>query len=68
LRAQLPEFPSELLRRFNCTKLLAQHNCETRLPEEGSVMKYFLDSLGWTVAWGVVLTWILYNVVKYALQ
>lgn len=31
-------------------------------------MKFFLDSLGWTVAWGVVLTWVLYNVVKYALQ
>lgn len=31
-------------------------------------MKYFLDSLGWTVIWGVILTLILYNVVKYALQ
>lgn len=31
-------------------------------------MKYFLDSLGWMVFWGVVLTLILYNVVKYALQ
>jgi len=36
--------------------------------EEGSTMKYFLDSLGWTVFWGVVLTWVLYNAVKYALQ
>jgi hypothetical protein len=57
-----------LLRAFNCTKLLAQHDRVTRLPEEGSAMKYFLDSLGWTVFWGVVLTLILYNVVKYALQ
>jgi hypothetical protein len=31
-------------------------------------MKYFLDSLGWTVFWGVVLALILYNVVKHALQ
>ena len=31
-------------------------------------MKYFLDSLGWTVFWGVVLTLILFNVVKFALQ
>ena len=31
-------------------------------------MKYFLDSLEWTVFWGVVLTLILYNIVKYALQ
>lgn len=30
-------------------------------------MKYFLDSLGWTVFWGVVLTVILYNIVNYAL-
>jgi hypothetical protein len=57
-----------LLRAFNCTKLLAQHDRVTRLPDEVSAMKYFLDSLGWTVFWGVVLTLILYNVVKYALQ
>ena len=31
-------------------------------------MKYFLDSLGWPVFWGVVLTLVLYNIVKYALQ
>ena len=31
-------------------------------------MKYFLDSLEWTVFWGVVLTLILYNIVKFALQ
>jgi hypothetical protein len=31
-------------------------------------MKYFLDSIGWTVIWGVVLTIILYNIVKHALQ
>jgi hypothetical protein len=31
-------------------------------------MKYFLDSLGWTVFWGVVLTVILYNIVNYALS
>jgi len=27
-------------------------------------MKFFLDSLGWTVFWGVVLTLVLYNIVK----
>jgi hypothetical protein len=31
-------------------------------------MKFFLDSLGWTVFWGVVLTLVLYNIVKFALQ
>jgi hypothetical protein len=31
-------------------------------------MKFFLDSIGWTVIWGVVLTIILYNIVKHALQ
>jgi hypothetical protein len=31
-------------------------------------MKYLLDSIGWTVFWGVVLTIILYNIVKHALQ
>jgi hypothetical protein len=35
---------------------------------EESKMKYFLDSLGWTVFWGVVLTLVLYNIVKFALQ
>ena len=31
-------------------------------------MKFFLDSLGWTVFWGVVLTLVLYNIVTFALQ
>jgi len=31
-------------------------------------MKYFLDSLGWTVFWGVVLTLVLYNIGKYGVQ
>lgn len=31
-------------------------------------MKFFLDSIGWTVIWGVVLTIILYNIVKHAFQ
>jgi hypothetical protein len=39
-----------------------------RIHVEESIMKYFLDSLGWTVFWGVVLTLILYNIVKFALQ
>ena len=39
-----------------------------RFQVEEPIMKYFLDSLEWTVFWGVVLTLILYNIVKYALQ
>ena len=31
-------------------------------------MKYFLDSLEWTVFWGVVLTLILYNIVNFAMH
>ena len=65
---QLLEFLMELLPAVNCTRIPAQHNPVTCFHEEGSPMKYFLDSLGWTVFWGVVLTLILYNVVKYALQ
>jgi hypothetical protein len=68
LQSQLLEFLMELLRTVNCTRILAQHNPVSCHQEEGSTMKYFLDSLGWTVFWGVVLTLILYNVVKYALQ
>jgi len=68
LQLQLLEFLMELLRTVNCTRILAQHNPVSCHQEEGSTMKYFLDSLGWTVFWGVVLTLILYNVVKYALQ
>jgi len=48
--------------------MIRQHIRVARFQEEGSTMKYFLDSLGWTVFWGVVLTLILYNVVKHALQ
>lgn len=58
----------ELLAAVNCTRIPGQHNPVTYFQEEGSTMKYFLDSLGWTVFWGVVLTWILFNAVKYALQ
>jgi len=68
LRLQLLEFLMELLRAVNCTRIPDQHNPVSCHQEEGSTMKYFLDSLGWTVFWGVILTLILYNVVKYALQ
>jgi len=57
-----------LLPASNCTRMIRQHIRVARFQEEGSTMKYFLDSLGWTVFWGVVLTLILYNVVKHALQ
>lgn len=67
-RSQLLELLMELLAAGNCTRILGQHNPVTYCQEEGSIMKYFLDSIGWTVFWGVVLTWILYNAVKYALQ
>jgi hypothetical protein len=67
-RLQPLEFVPELLRASNCTRILRRHILVARFLEEGSTMKYFLDSLGWTVFWGVVLTLILYNVVKYALQ
>ncbi len=31
-------------------------------------MKYFLDSLEWTIFWGVVLTIILYNIVNFSMH
>jgi hypothetical protein len=65
---QLSEFPMELLPPSICTKIPRQHLHAAHFQEEGPTMKYFLDSLGWTVFWGVVLTLILYNVVKHALQ
>ena len=68
LRSQLLEFLMELLPAVNCTRIPGQHNPVMCFQEEGSAMKYFLDSLGWTVFWGVALTWVLYNAVKYALQ
>ena len=58
----------ELLRTSNCTRILGQHLLVRRFQVEESRMKYFLDSLGWTVFWGVVLTLVLYNIVKFALQ
>ena len=57
----------ELLLTLKCT-ILGQQLLVARFQVEGSIMKYFLDSLGWTVFWGVVLTLVLYNIVKYALQ
>ena len=68
LRLQLFEFLPELPQPLNCTRIFFEHILVTRFKEEGINMKYFLDSIGWTVFWGVVLTWILYNVVKQALQ
>ena len=64
----MPQALAELLPAFNCTRMLRQPIRAAYFQEGGSTMKYFLDSLGWTVFWGVVLTLILYNVVKYALQ
>jgi len=65
---QLFELSPELPRAPNCTRMSCERILVTRFQEEGISMKYFLDSIGWTVFWGVVLTWILYNVVKHALQ
>jgi hypothetical protein len=71
---ELSEFESEmpgileLLRTSNCTRIPSQHLLVPHFRVEESIMKYFLDSLGWTVFWGVVLTLVLYNIVKFALQ
>jgi hypothetical protein len=67
-RLQIIEFLPELPQSLNCTRIFSEHILVTHFKEEGINMKYFLDSIGWTVFWGVVLTWILYNVVKQALQ
>ena len=58
----------ELLLTVKCTRIPSQQLPVARFQVEESIMKYFLDSLGWTVFWGVVLTLILYNIVKHALQ
>jgi hypothetical protein len=65
---QLFELLPELPRARNCTRIFCKHILVTRFQEEGIDMKFFLDSIGWTVIWGVVLTIILYNIVKHALQ
>jgi len=59
-----PELPLTL----KCTRIPAQHLLVPSFQVEESIMKFFLDSLGWTVFWGVVLTLVLYNIVKFALQ
>jgi hypothetical protein len=48
--------------------MAAVQSIETRFHLEGIRMKNPLDSLWGTVISGLVLTLILYNVVKYALQ
>ena len=58
----------ELLLTLKCTRIPGQHLLVPSFQVEDSIMKYFLDSLGWTVFLGVVLTLVLYNIVKYALQ
>ena len=58
----------ELLLTVKCTRIPGQQLPVARFQVEESIMKYFLDSLGLTVFWGVVLTLILYNIVKHALQ
>jgi hypothetical protein len=58
----------ELLLTLKCTRIAGQHLLVPSFQVEESIMKFFLDSLGWTVFWGVVLTLVLYNIVKYALQ
>jgi hypothetical protein len=68
VRLQLLELFSELPQAPNCTRIFCGEILVTRFQEEGINMKYFLDSIGWTVIWGVVLTIILYNIVKHALQ
>ena len=67
-RSQFFELAAQLPQASKCTRIFCAHIFVTRFQEEGINMKYFLDSIGWTVFWGVVLTLILYNIVKHALQ
>ena len=60
--------PLALLARLKGTRMAAVQSVETRFHLEGIRMKNPLDSLWGTVISGLVLTLILYNVVKYALQ
>jgi hypothetical protein len=60
--------PQALLARLKGTRMAAVQSVETRFQLEGIRMKNPLDSLWGTVISGLVLTLILYNIVKYTLQ
>lgn len=61
-------YSATLLARLKGTRMAAVQSVETRFHLEEIRMKNPLDSLWGTVISGLILTLILYNVVKYTLQ